>query len=92
MTLPFARFEIAGTSMLPSFQPGSRVLVFRWGMIKKGDTVVFSKNGLKMIKRAAEKVGDRWIMRGDNFTESTDSLDFGEVREEDIAGKVVGVY
>lgn len=78
--------------MLPAFQSGNRVLVFRWGMIQKGDTVVFSKNGLKMIKRAAERIGDRWIMRGDNFSQSTDSLDFGEVREDDIVGKVIGVY
>jgi signal peptidase I len=89
---PFARFQIEGKSMAPIFQPGDRVLVWRWGTVRQGDTVVFSKNGMTMVKRAVQKVGDRWIMRGDNFSESTDSLDFGEVEESAIEGKVISSY
>jgi signal peptidase I len=90
--LPFARFQISGHSMTPTFQPGNRVLIWRWGTVRQGDTVVFSKNGITMVKRAVQKNGDRWIMRGDNFSESTDSLDFGEVREDEMIGKVVTAY
>lgn len=89
---PFARFQIEGKSMAPTFQPGDRVLVWRWGTVRQGDTVVFSKNGMTMVKRAVQKNGDRWIMRGDNFSESTDSLDFGEVTESEVVGKVISSY
>lgn len=75
--------------MFPAFQPGDRILVWRWGAVRQGDTVVFSKNGMTMVKRAVQKNGNRWIMRGDNFSESTDSLDFGEIHENEIIGKVV---
>lgn len=78
--------------MVPTFQPGDRVLVWRWGTVRQGDTVVFSKNGMTMAKRAVQKNGDRWIMRGDNFSESTDSLDFGDVREDEMIGKVITAY
>lgn len=89
---PFARFEIAGPSMLPTFQPGDRVLVWRWGTVRQGDTVIFSKNGMTMVKRAVSKNGDRWVMKGDNRKESSDSEDFGEIKEEDVVGKVVLKY
>lgn len=78
--------------MVPTFQSGNRILVWRWGAVRQGDTVVFSKNGMTMVKRAVQKNGDRWIMRGDNFSESTDSLDFGEVAESEVVGKVIGSY
>ena len=78
--------------MIPIFQPGDRVLVWRWGAVRQGDTVVFSKNGMTMVKRAVAKNNDRWIMRGDNFSQSTDGLDFGEVEESAIEGKVIASY
>lgn len=89
---PFARFQIEGESMLPSFQPGSRVLVWRYGTVRKGDVVVFSKGGFTMVKRAVERNGDRWFVRGDNVSASTDSLDFGGVANNEIIGKVVVKY
>lgn len=92
MFSPFARFQIEGSSMAPTFQPGERVLVWRWGTVRHGDTVVFSKNGMTLVKRAVEKNGDRWMMKGDNWRESSDSEDFGEIRGEEIEGKVVMKY
>lgn len=89
---PFKRFSVEGGSMAPAFQSGERVLVFRWGAIRPGDTVVFCKGGMTMIKRAAARVGERWMMRGDNRSASTDSLDFGEVSNGEIIGKVVAKY
>ncbi|MBI2639156.1 S26 family signal peptidase [Candidatus Peregrinibacteria bacterium] len=89
---PFARYEIEGESMIPAYQPGDRVLVFRWGTVKSGDTVIFCKNGMTMVKRAVAKEGDRWIMKGDNWKRSCDSEDFGGVADEEIIGKVVATY
>ena len=90
--LPFARYEIEGESMIPTYQPGDRVLVFRWGTVKPGDTVIFCKNGLTMVKRAAKKEGDRWIMKGDYWNRSSDSEDFGSVADSEIIGKVIAAY
>ena len=78
--------------MIPNFQSGDRVLVWRWGSVRPGDVVVFCKNGIKMVKRAVSRKGDRWVMRGDNVNASTDSLDFGEVESDKIIGKVVATY
>ncbi len=78
--------------MLPTFQSGDRVLVFRWGTVRDGDTIVFSKNGMTMVKRVASRNGERIFVRGDNFSESEDSLDFGDVVESSVIGKVVATY
>ena len=90
--MPFARFQIEGESMLPAFKNGDRVLVWRWGSVREGDTVVFCKAGMTMVKRVAKKNGDRLHLRGDNVSASTDSLDFGEVGVKEVVGRVVIRY
>lgn len=92
MKFPFARLEVQGESMFPNYKSGDCVIVFTWTTIKPGDIVVFQKNGMMMIKRASKKEGNRWIMRGDNLSDSTDSLDFGDVLESQIFGKVIAKY
>lgn len=89
MKLPFSRFEITGKSMEPSLHNDDRVVTWNWGRLKKNDVVVFLKGGLTMVKRLAERDGKKWLVRGENLTESTDSLDFGGVEERDIVGKVI---
>ena len=86
------RFEISGMSMSPTLQPGDRVLVRTGGKICAGDCIVFVKAGLKMIKRAVQKIGTRWHVRGDNLNESTDSLEYGEIEERSIVGRVIYRY
>lgn len=78
--------------MLPTYKSGDRVLVLRWGSVKAGDTVVFRKNGMKLVKRIAVKASDRFTMIGDNIKHSTDSLDFGDVSKDEIIGRVVATY
>lgn len=92
MSFPFARFQVEGDSMLPRFQPGQRVLIFRWGTPRIGDTIVFAKNGLTMVKCAVAKEGDRWVVGGENYSESEDSGSFGAVDNNAIVGKVIATY
>lgn len=92
MKLPFERFEVAGSSMIPRFKEGDKILVYTWGKIRSGDTVVFLQGGLRQIKRATQKTKTGWIVRGDNFSESTDSDDYGAVPHSQIIGKVLCKY
>ena len=78
--------------MSPVFNSGDRVLIYCWGVIREGDNVVFSKNGMTMIKRAVKKEGKKLILRGANISNSTDSEDFGAVCSRDIKGKVIAKY
>lgn len=89
---PFVRFEVVGESMQPLYLRGQRVLVCRWGRIRSGDVVVFNRDGLPMLKRAIEKCEDGWMVRGDNRAQSTDSADFGPVKEKEIIGRVCFKY
>jgi len=75
--------------MLPTFQSGARVFVYRWGAIRKGDIVVFQKNGRLLIKRAVQKVGDRWCLRGDNLKES---IEYDNIDRDAIKGRVLFSY
>lgn len=93
MKFPFARFQIEGESMLPTFKPNDRVLLFRWAKIRPGDVVVFYREGMKLIKRAIEKTSSsRWMVKGDNIAATIDSADFGEVSGAEILGKVIISY
>ena len=89
---PFGRFKVEGESMIPALQPGNSVLVWRWGSVRAGDIVVFSKNGMTMVKRTVQKNADRLTVRGDNWQKSTDSADFGDVDMAAVVGKVVARY
>lgn len=92
MRWPFGRFIITGESMSPHFKAGDHIFVWRWGRIREGDVIVLFKYGLMIMKRAIKKEGDRWFVRGDNFSESTDSNNFGLITEKEIFGKVITKY
>lgn len=81
MKWPFSRFQVFGESMLPYFKPGDRVLVWRWGKIHAGDTVVCQKLGLEIIKRVERREGESWRLS-----------DFGLVKTDEILGKVIAKY
>lgn len=87
-----ARYEVKGSSMLPSLKEGDRVLLFRTKNIKKGDIVVFSAAGRDCIKRVAAVSGDSFFAEGDNNLHSTDSRDYGEVKKRQVLGKVLAKY
>ncbi len=95
---PLKRFTIEGRSMLPMFQPGDRVLIWRWGSIREGDIIVFKKDGMTLMKEAVRKEHfetsreNKWFCRAENPSEGLDSLDFGLVPEKSIVGKVITKY
>ncbi len=89
MTFPLKRFTVSGNSMLPTLKPNQDVLVLCWFFeAKKGDLVVFKKNGKEMIKRISAIKEDKFFVLGDNPKESTDSRSFGAISRNEIIGKV----
>lgn len=87
-----ARYSIRERSMDPSICEGEKVLVFKTRNVKKGDIIVFEKNGIEMIKRITKNLGDTLFVEGDNRKESTDSRHYGPISRKDIVGKVVLKY
>jgi nickel-type superoxide dismutase maturation protease len=98
--LPFARYRVAGESMLPTLAAGERVLVSHaayWlGRPNVGDIVVVRHPRAPehlLIKRIDAPVGDgAWSVRGDNAIASTDSRSFGAVPRGLLVGKVLARY
>lgn len=91
------RFRIVGNSMLPLLKPDDEVLVnfdaYQSSSPQIGDIVVLKhpyKLDLKIIKRITYINQDgEYFVQGDNSLESTDSRNFGFVKNELILGKVV---
>ncbi len=76
--------------MLPTLKPGQDILVFCWFLrLKKGDLVVFKKNGKELIKRVQKIHNEEYFVIGDNKKESTDSRRFGWIKKSEIIGKVI---
>jgi nickel-type superoxide dismutase maturation protease len=90
------RFEVAGGSMLPTLQPGDRLLLVRTRRAGAGDLVVVPdprRPGRLVVKRvAAVSPGGELTLAGDNPAASTDSRVFGDVRPADLRGRVVYRY
>ena len=90
---PLSRFTVSGNSMLPTLKPGQDILCFNWAYFfskpKKGDVVVFRKNGKDMIKRIQKLLDREVFVQGDNGKESTDSRNFGPVDKSQLVGKII---
>lgn len=88
---PLLIFTIHGNSMLPKFRPGTKVVVWRYGKIQKGDVVVLQdpRTGRMILKRVKEIRQDEYYVLGDNSYESTDSRNYGWVGKKHIVGKVI---
>ncbi|HJR96271.1 MAG TPA: S26 family signal peptidase [Actinomycetota bacterium] len=100
-----SRVEIEGGSMAPTLAPGDWALVVSPPRYGRRDVVVVEhpgRPGYEMVKRIVgvpgDRVGDRllgedeyWV-EGDLEPASTDSRQFGPVREERLKAKVLLVY
>ena len=86
-------FRVSGDSMLPTLKDGDVVMILRTKSIEPGDVVLANhpyKSSVKMLKRVSE-INDegRYVLTGDNPSESTDSRTFGSLSIEYIQGKAV---
>jgi nickel-type superoxide dismutase maturation protease len=101
---PF-RVEVAGTSMLPTLEPGDWALAVRVRRLRRGDVVVIEhpeRPGFELVKRVvhvpgdvtpdgSELVDEVWI-EGDAPEASSDSGRFGPVPSALVRGRVRFVW
>lgn len=94
------RVEVAGTSMLPTLEPGDRLLAAGWGRPRPGDLVVVAdprSEGGPLVKRVRWQGRDGegrpavWV-EGDNGPASTDSRSWGTIPLSRVLGRVVWRY
>lgn len=95
------RFIVEGESMVPTFQPGDRLLVLRIGRRPRiGDAVVLvdprtygSADEREVVKRVTDQFADGSLeVAGDNLQASTDSRTFGPVPKSHYRGRVLRKY
>jgi signal peptidase I len=96
------RVEVAGTSMVPTFRPGDRLVVLArpfglpaWPRV--GDVVAVADPRLPeriLVKRVAavDRAAGTVDVRGDAAGASTDSREFGPVARTALVGRVVRRY
>lgn len=90
-----ARVEVSGRSMVPTLEPGDRVLVLRRRRLGPGDLVAVAdprRPERVLVKRVAGVEGDMVTVLGDNPAESTDSRTFGAVHRRSVLGVAVYRY
>src|SRR5690348_16310203 len=80
--------KVEGDSMHPTLKSGDAVLIDPQAFITIGDIVVAQhsyKRSVKMIKRVESiDPGERYVLKGDNPDESTDSRNYGTIAKADI--------
>ncbi|MCA9318171.1 S26 family signal peptidase [Candidatus Saccharibacteria bacterium] len=75
--------------MYPALEAGQLVFALHTKQISRGDVVVFRHEGIEKIKRVVGMEGDFVYVLGDNPRFSTDSRQFGYIKQSTIAGRVV---
>jgi phage repressor protein C with HTH and peptisase S24 domain len=75
--------------MWPVLDPGQIVVAMRRGKYEAEDVVLIMHQGREKIKRIRSLEGEKFDVRGDNPSQSTDSRHFGLIDKQDIIGKVV---
>lgn len=78
--------RVIGRSMAPALIEGDVIIARRLQRVREGDVVVARMAGREVIKRVHRSDGNRFHLRGDNATESTDSRTLGPVDVSDILG------
>lgn len=94
------RFRVSGRSMMPLLEPGQEVLInptaYRHTLPQPGDIVIIRhpyQPQFRLIKRITAVLNEeRYIVKGDNPLESTDSRSFGPVSVEHILGQVTSRF
>jgi nickel-type superoxide dismutase maturation protease len=89
------RTEVSGDSMVPTLQPGDRLVVWRTKRFRPGDIVAAGdpRHPARTVLKRAATVDPEWIfLVGDNEMHSTDSRHFGPVPLGLVRGKAVYRY
>jgi signal peptidase I len=88
-------YRVTGKSLEPDYQEGDFVVIskipFYFRGARPGDVVAFHKAPYGLLIKRVEYItpaGDLFVLG--NHVASTDSLQFGPVRPQDILGKVIG--
>jgi nickel-type superoxide dismutase maturation protease len=95
-----SRVVVSGDSMLPTLEPGDRLVVLRFGHrrgLRPGDlvTLLDPREGgpaRVMVKRIGDLDSEGAEVAGDNPDASTDSRTFGRVPLTSVTGKVLYRY
>jgi nickel-type superoxide dismutase maturation protease len=93
--LRWRRVVVEGDSMLPTLEPGDRLLVLAGRRAPVGSLVALADPrdpGRVLVKRVAAWRHGGVEVRGDNPAASTDSRHFGPVAAEALLGRVVRRY
>ena len=77
--------------MEPAYKSGEVLRVSRMRRPALGDVVVVRdpRDGREILKRVVRVEEGKFVVEGDNSSESTDSRAFGPVHKKAIVGKVV---
>lgn len=89
--LPLGVAEVHGPSMVPTLQPGDRLLLQYGARVRPGAVIVLRhpfQQDLLVVKRAVELRQGGWWVLGDNPYAGGDSTDYGAVPEELVLGRV----
>ena len=88
--------RVIGDSMLPTLEPGDRLLV-RYGVQVRANDLVVARfaDGTVAVKRATERRtsvsgAPGWWLLSDNAEAGTDSRHRGVIAEPDVLARVVG--
>jgi signal peptidase I len=76
-----ARLPVTGISMLPAMWPGDSLEIVRQesAAIRRGDVVVFRRDGRFVVHRVIQKNGDRLLTQGDHLTRPDAPVPLSEV-------------
>ena len=88
------RFVVADGSMMPTLEPGDRLLVVH-KQAQPGDVVILRDpevDGRFLVKRVVRTDGSACWVQGDNGAESRDSRAFGFIPAASIVGCAVWIY
>ena len=93
--LGLRRVVVTGESMLPTFEPGDRLLLGRTGRLRPGQVVGLAdpRNERRLLVKRIHALHESTVeVRGDNEGASTDSRQFGPVPRAVLAGRVLYRY
>lgn len=81
--------RIIGQSMQPTLKEGQIVISIKRKRYKVGQIVIARQNNKEVIKRVSEVYGGYYNLLGDNLAKSTDSRQYGLVKDNDILGRLI---